>query len=140
MNVRLPLMVSVPGELPGESVPPLITVVGTTPEPPSVLPAATVTPDDAAIEPFTISEPALTSVAPSYWFVPFRVKLPVPTLVREPSPIALPMVPLKTVLVLFAPVVSTAPGPRITLVSASPASEPIRWSNTVSNCEPARPG
>ena len=50
--------------MPGASVPPLIVVEGSVPVPPTVAPAFTVTPLDEAIEPFTISPPALTVVAP----------------------------------------------------------------------------
>jgi len=60
----LPLTVSVPTELPGDSAPRAKIVVGpTTPLPPSVPPALTNTGEDA-IEPFTLSVPLLTSVGP----------------------------------------------------------------------------
>ena len=54
---------SVPGLVPAESVP-LTTVLETVPVPPSVAPAATVTPDDDAIDPLTMSVPPETVVAP----------------------------------------------------------------------------
>ena len=62
-KVRLPLTVSVPTELPGDSAPPGRMVVGpTVPLPPSVPPKLTNTGEDA-IEPFTLSVPALTKSA-----------------------------------------------------------------------------
>ena len=54
----------VPIELPGASVPPLITVDATVPVPPSVPPALTVTRLELAIEPSTCSSPPLTVVVP----------------------------------------------------------------------------
>jgi hypothetical protein len=54
----------VPGELPGANVPPLMMVVApTVPMPESMAPAFTVT-AELAIEPLTISVPALTVVVP----------------------------------------------------------------------------
>ena len=63
MSTRLPCTVSVPIELPGESVPPLIVVLPIVPLPPMVPPALTVR-AELAIEPFTDSVPPLTVVAP----------------------------------------------------------------------------
>jgi hypothetical protein len=57
-KMRLPLIVSVPTELPGDSAPPARMVVGpTVPLPPSVPPKLTNTGEDA-IEPFTLKVPA----------------------------------------------------------------------------------
>ncbi len=54
----------VPGELPGANVAPLLIVSPpTAPVPESVAPEFTVT-AELAIEPFTISVPALTAVVP----------------------------------------------------------------------------
>ena len=54
----------VPDELPGANVPPLMIVVApTVPVPASVAPDFTVT-AELAIDPFTISVPALIAVAP----------------------------------------------------------------------------
>ena len=64
MSTRLPWIVSVPIELPGASVPPLMVVEGNMPLPPMLPPAFTVSPLDDAIEPFTESVPAFTVVAP----------------------------------------------------------------------------
>ena len=64
MSTRLPCTVSVPIELPGDSVPPLMVVLPTVPVPPSVPPAFTVVVGEAAIEPFTSSVPPLTMVLP----------------------------------------------------------------------------
>jgi hypothetical protein len=62
-NTRLPLTVSVPTELPGDSVPPARIVVGPTmPLPPSVPLALTITLE--VIEPFTVSSPPSTVVGP----------------------------------------------------------------------------
>ena len=56
----------VPGELPGAKVPPLLMVVApTVPVPASVAPLFTVT-AELAIEPFTVSVPAVTVVGPLY--------------------------------------------------------------------------
>jgi hypothetical protein len=64
VKTRLPLTVSVPTELPGDSVPPARTVAGpTVPLPPSVPPKLTNTGEDA-IEPFTLKVPPLTKVGP----------------------------------------------------------------------------
>jgi hypothetical protein len=55
----------VPGELPGANVPPLMIVVApTVPMPESVAPEFTVT-AELAIEPFTVSVPALIVVGPA---------------------------------------------------------------------------
>ena len=54
----------VPIELPGASVPPLIAVEGRVPVPPTEPAGSTDSRLDAAIEPFTISAPALTVVGP----------------------------------------------------------------------------
>ena len=62
-KTRLPLTVSVPTELPGDSMPPAKIVVGpTVPLPPSVPPALTSTLE--VIEPFTVSRPVSTVVGP----------------------------------------------------------------------------
>lgn len=64
-SVRLPLTVRVPTELPGAIVPPVVTrVPGNWPVPPRVPPVLTVTPEELAIEPLTVSLPAFTEVAP----------------------------------------------------------------------------
>jgi hypothetical protein len=76
----------VPGELPGANVPPLLIVVApTVPVPASMAPLFTVT-GELAIEPFTISVPALTAVAPEYVLMPDSVSVPVPIFVRPPVP------------------------------------------------------
>ena len=41
---------------------------------------------ELAIEPFTISVPALTAVAPEYVLMPDSVSVPVPIFVRPPVP------------------------------------------------------
>ena len=60
--VKLPVMFSVPIELPGASVPPLDTRPPIVPLPPIMLPLFSVT--VLASEPFTTSALALTVVAP----------------------------------------------------------------------------
>ena len=75
-----------PIEVPGDSVPPLLTtVVPTVPVPPSVPPLLTVTLDNA-IEPVTSNVPALTVVAPLYKFTPERVSVPAPACWTVPVP------------------------------------------------------
>ena len=64
MSTRLPWIVSVPIELPGASVPPLMVVWPRVPLPPMLPPAFTVSPLDDTIEPLTDSVPALTVVGP----------------------------------------------------------------------------
>lgn len=77
-NTRLPLTVSVPTEFPGESTPPGKIMVGpTVPLPPSVPPKLTNTGEEA-IDPFTLSVPALTKVGPLYVFTAVSTVLPVP--------------------------------------------------------------
>src|SRR4051812_34705474 len=101
----------VPMELPGDSVPPLIVVLPSVPVPPSVAPLLIVVSDDVTIEPFTISVPALTVVAPKYVFVPESVNAPVPDLVKLPLPL---ITPANVVLLLSLPAVSAAE-PSVTL-------------------------
>ena len=64
MKVRLPVTFSVPIELPGDNVPPLIRVLPTMPLPPSVPPALTVVRLEDTIDPLTLSSPPLTVVGP----------------------------------------------------------------------------
>src|SRR5262249_57294425 len=118
-KARLPCTVMVPGELPGANVPPLMIVVApTVPVPASVAPEFTVT-AELAIEPFTVSVPALTAVAPEYELLPKSVSAPAPILVNPPLP---ETPPENVVLVLSLPVVSVAE-PRVTL--PAPASDPM---------------
>ena len=65
-RLRFPVL-SVPGLLPGDTVPPLaeVTLPATVPLPPSVAPDATDTALPLASEPLTSSVPALTDVAPT---------------------------------------------------------------------------
>jgi hypothetical protein len=59
----LPFTVNVPIELPGESAPFLMIALPTVPVPPRVAPPSTVR-VELGIEPFTVSLPPLTAVAP----------------------------------------------------------------------------
>jgi hypothetical protein len=94
----LPATVIVPGELPGAKMPPpLIWVLPTVPVPASVPPEFTVT-AELAIEPFTISVPALTVQGITAELVPVSVQVLVPPLppappVPPPSPPLPPVVP-----------------------------------------------
>ena len=62
-KVRLPFTFSVPIEVPGQA-PPRIKLVGSRPVPQIFAAVSTVKPLDALIEPFTVSSPAFTVVAP----------------------------------------------------------------------------
>jgi hypothetical protein len=86
VSTRLPLIESVPIELPGASVPPLMVVEGNMPLPPMLPPAFTVSPLDDAIEPFTESVPALTVVGPVYVLMPASPSVPVPAFTSPPLP------------------------------------------------------
>ena len=61
-KTRLPLIVSVPIELPGDSVPPLMVVDPTEPVPPRNASLSTVT--GLTTDPLTIRPPATTLVGP----------------------------------------------------------------------------
>lgn len=61
----------------------------TVPVPASRAPEFTVT-AEFAIEPFTISVPELTAVAPEYVLLPDSVSVPPPILVRAPGPESVP--------------------------------------------------
>ena len=66
--------------------PPLIVIEGSVPVPPSVPPEFTVTPLEDAIEPFTISAPALTVVGPVKVLAPVRTVTPLPFCWNAPLP------------------------------------------------------
>jgi hypothetical protein len=105
------LTVSVPIELPGASVPPLMVVVPTVPLPPRVPPAFTVVRLDDAVDPFTASVPPFTVVAPVYVLMPDRIMVPVPVLTSlAPVPPPRPpsaMMPVTLVERLLPPTVSS---------------------------------
>ena len=78
-------MVSVPIELPGANVPPLMVVLPTVPLPPSVPPAFTVM-AELAIEPFTDSVPALIAQDSAAALVPVKVQVLLPVFWKLPKP------------------------------------------------------
>ena len=82
-RVTEPCAVRVPVLLPGESVPPLATVIrpATTPVPPNSPELLTVTVPVFASAPATSSLPPLMVVAPEKVLVPASVSVPVPALV-----------------------------------------------------------
>ena len=70
---------------PGAKMPSLATSMDpTVPVPASVPPLLTVVRTESAIEPFTMSVPASTVVAPVYVLMPDRVSVPLPVLTSEP--------------------------------------------------------
>src|SRR5437588_378799 len=120
----------VPGELPGAKVPPLAIVAApTVPVPASMAPELTVT-AELAIEPFTISVPALIVVAPEYELLPNSVSAPPPTLERPPGP---PIVPDSVVLL---PLVSNVPPPELSVTARLVEKLPLNCNVPPPNVSP----
>src|SRR5262245_7911729 len=105
-----PLMVTVPGEIPGAKTPPALTVtLWNVPVPLRNPPECTTA--SPAIDPLFISVPLFTVVTPVYVLAPANVREPVPTFVNRPpspKPDAAVIGPEKTLLASLHPTIRCA--------------------------------